>query len=292
MTRPADPDIPTLTRAAYFPDGFPLAMTRIHRHNRCAMHAHEFSELVVVLRGMGLHTTPDEDWPLAAGDVFVLHGGQAHGYEDTENLDLVNILFDAEELGLPTADVAALPGYHALFTLEPLWRERDRFESRLRLAPDDLRQVATLIDRLEHELSAKPPGWRFAGTATLMLIIADLSRCYARVETAAALPLQRLGRVISHLEQHYAEPLTLDDLAATAHLSRRHLSRVFHQAMGCTPVEYLVRLRLNRAVELLETTDLPIATVGAEVGYVDSNYFARQFRAILGRSPRAYRAGK
>lgn len=283
------PSVERLTRAQHFQDGFPLAANRVHSHATCRLHTHEFSELVVVLRGTGLHVTPHGSWPIGAGDTFVLHGDQAHGYVDTASLDLVNIMFIPAELGLPTADVASLPGYHVLFTLEPLYRARDRFESRLRLTPDQLRHVAPMVDRLEHELKSRPPGWRFSALACFMLLTADLSRFYAHFDAPAAHGLQRLGSVISHLEQHYAEPLSLDELSAVGCMSRRHLSRVFRSALGCSPLDYLVRLRINKALELLTETDVPIATIAHQVGYADSNYFARQFRRVVGVSPRQAR---
>lgn len=280
-----------LSRTEHFQPGrLPLAVARVTGHRECALHAHEFSELVVVLRGSGLHVTSQGEWAIGAGDVFVLHSDQAHGYVNTADLDLVNILFDLDELGLPPVDVAALPGYHVLFDLEPRYRARDQFRSRLRLGPSQLRPVAALIDRLEGELQEQRPGSGFASLATFMLLLADLCRAYSEVEDPAVLPLLRLGSLVSYLDQHYDEPLTLDDLASIACLSRRSLTRAFRTAFGDSPIDYLIRLRLDRAAGLLESTDLPVLDVAQRVGFADSNYFARAFRKHYGTSPTAYRA--
>jgi AraC-like DNA-binding protein len=221
--------------------------------------------------------------------VFVLHPDQAHGYVNTADLDLVNILFDLEQLGLPPVDVAALPGYHVLFDLEPRYRERDRFRSRLRLGPPQLRGVAALIDRLEMELAEQRPGSGFASLATFMLLLADLCRFYSLVEDPAVQPLLRLGNLISYLDQHYSDNLTLDDLARVACLSRRSLTRSFRNAYGDSPIDYLIRLRLDRAAVLLQDTDLTVLDIAQQVGFADSNYFARAFRRHYGASPTAYR---
>ena len=280
-----------LAREQHFhPGRLPLAVARVTGHQECALHAHEFSELVVVLRGSGLHYTSQGEWAIGAGDVFVLHADQSHGYVNTADLDLVNILFDLEQLGLPSVDVASLPGYHVLFDLEPRYRERDRFRSRLRLGPRQLRNVAQLIDRLEHELAAHKPGSGFASLATFMLLLADLCRIYSEVDDPAVQPLLRLGGLISYLDQHYQDPLALDDLAKVACLSRRSLTRAFRSAYGDSPIDYLIRLRLDRASELLNSTDLPVIEVAQQVGFADSNYFARSFRKHYGTSPTAYRA--
>jgi len=278
-----------LRRADHFRAGFPLAISRVRSHAECRIHAHEFSELVIVLRGRGLHVTPEASWPIGAGDAFVLHGDQAHGYEDTAGLDLVNIMFVPDELDLQAADIGLLPGYHVLFTLEPRVRLRDEFRSRLRLKPDQLRSVSGLVDRLEYELTQMPPGWQFSARACFMLIVTDLSRFYERADVPAAAPLQRLGQVLSYMEQHLEEAPGLEDIAGACSMSRRSLSRAFRSVMGCTPVQYAVRLRIQRALELLQTTDESITGIAYSLGYADANYFSRQFRSATGVSPREAR---
>lgn len=278
-------------RADHFHGSFPLAASRVHSHAECRIHRHEFSELVIVLRGRGLHVAPGASWPIGAGDAFVLHGEQEHGYVDTADLDLVNIMFVPEELSLPSADIATLPGYHVLFTLEPLYRRRDRFESRLRLTQERLHGIAALVERLERELGERSGGWQYSAIASFMLIVADLSRHYAEVASPSALPLQRLARVISYAERHYPDAPTLGRLADVACMSRRTLSREFRAALGVTPITYMVRLRIERAVELLTSTDTSITDIAYALGYSDGNYFTRQFRAITGRTPSDVRKG-
>ena len=97
-----------------------------------------------------------------------------------------------------------------------------------------------------------------------------------------------LGGVLSHLEKHYMEPMTLDDLAHVAHVSRRQLNRAFRLATGCAPMDYLIRLRVRRACELLRQGPLNVTEVAGRVGFGDSNYFSRQFRRVMNCSPRTY----
>lgn len=233
--------------------------------------------------------TPETSWPIGAGDVFVLHGDQAHGYRDTAELDLVNIMFVPEELNLEAADLTLLPGYHALFMLEPRVRARDQFESRLRLTPDQLREVSTLVDRLEHELVVRPPGWRFSARAAFMLLVTDLSRFYEHAEAPSALALHRLGRALSYMERHLAEAPSLDEIARGCAMSRRSLNRAFRAVMGCTPVQHMVRMRTQRALELLKTTDDSVTEIALALGYSDPNYFSKQFHRQTGMTPREAR---
>jgi len=268
----------------------PLGVLRVTRHASCEVHRHDFSELVIVFRGTAIHEAPGGKYPISAGDVFVLHGDQAHAYMDPEHLDLVNILFDMEKLGLPRADLAGLPGYHVLFTLEPRYRDRDRFESRLRLSPDQLVRIEGLVDRLERELAERKAGSGFMAIANFMLILGQLSRHYADAQTPSAESLQQLGRAIGYLERHYAEKVTLDELAEAGRMSRRSLTRAFRAAMGCSPIEYQIRLRVRHAVTMLQEGAARISDVAFRVGFRDSNYFSRQFRSVMGVSPTDFMA--
>src|SRR5438105_2291615 len=92
------------------------------RHGYFAEHSHEFSELVVILEGVGIHIDGNEAYPLTAGDVFVLNGNAVHGFRDAQGLQLCNIMYDPEDLLLAHGDLRRLPGYHALFSLEPFYR--------------------------------------------------------------------------------------------------------------------------------------------------------------------------
>ena len=87
-----------------------MRLMRIPSHNPAAMHKHNFHELVVVLGGSGRHLTSEGNYRLGAGDVFLIKGPLAHGYEDTQRLMIVNILFLPKKLGLPMDDLARLPG--------------------------------------------------------------------------------------------------------------------------------------------------------------------------------------
>ncbi|HEY3281616.1 MAG TPA: AraC family transcriptional regulator [Armatimonadota bacterium] len=255
----------------------------------CALHTHEFSELVIVLKGRGEHVTPRGCHATRAGDVFVLHGDEAHGYRDTRDLELANVLFSMAELDLPWKQVSALPGFHVLFTLEPRYRERDRFESRLRLTPDKLWHITGLLDGLEGEIQRRTPGWEAAALAYFLLIVTDLCRHYSQVSDPHVQSLLRIGRVISHLEQHYTERLTLEELAEVGCMSTRTLCRTFRDAFGCPPIDYLTRLRVSHAMELLQARGSSVTDVAMTVGFGDSSYFARQFRRVTGTSPQRYR---
>lgn len=273
----------------FHPDGFPIAVERRDPQEPFGIHAHEFAEIVIITAGRGVHVTGTESYPLSAGDAFVIGGSRKHDYHSMERLCLVNILFQPEKLNLRTYDLRTLPGYHALFTLEPAWRQRHQFNGRLRLTPQELSVVMAFVDKLEEELRTRPAGFKFMATASFMQIVGYLSRCFAKAKNPDSRALLRIGEAISHLEANYQEPIDLDRLAAIAHMSKRNFMRSFQAAMGSSPIAHLIQLRVNRAASLLRRTDHSVTEIAFQVGFSDSNYFTRQFRKLLGVTPREYR---
>ena len=274
----------------FHPDGFPLAVERREKQEPFGLHGHDFAEVVVVTGGRGTHRIGSEAWPLSAGDAFVVKGRDAHEYRDPEDLSLINVLYQPDRLGWNLGDLASVPGYHALFTLEPQWRRRHQFNSRLHLSPAEVGRVVGLIDQLDDELKAREPGFGFVATALFMQLVAALSRAYGRSRNPDTQALLRLAAAISHLETHYADDVELDDLADMAHMSKRSFLRTFQAATGQSPIAYLIQTRMTRAADRLRTTADPVTDVAFAVGFHDSNYFARQFRRVMGVTPRAYRA--
>ncbi len=97
------------------------------------------------------------------------------------------------------------------------------------------------------------------------------------------------GKAIAYVRTQYAEKITLDDLAAHVHLSRPYLSRVLAESLGMPFTEYLNAYRIERSLELLEISSIPIAEVAHRTGFGDQSYFTRVFSRRMGISPREYR---
>ena len=276
----------------FFSDpALPLAVHRRTAQRPKELHTHGFSELVLVMGGKAVHFTEEGEHPIAKGDVFVIQGELAHGYRDSNHLSLINLMFDQKRLNLPAADLRSMPGYHALFTLEPQYRRRHRFASRLQLNEGQLARAVALAEQLEREADEKRAGYVFNSTALFMQLITFLARCYDGERTPESRTLLRIGSAIGWLEDHYQEPVSVKQLTQIAGMSESSLLRAFKQATGRTPTDYLLHLRLRRARRLLKQTDLNITEVAFETGFQGSNYFTRQFRKQCGVSPREYRKG-
>jgi AraC family transcriptional regulator of arabinose operon len=113
----------------------------------------------------------------------------------------------------------------------------------------------------------------------------------AAVEREAVDPVDpRVRRTIEYMGGHLAEPITIDDLCRAAGASRSQLAAIFAPSTGFTPMRYLEKLRLERAMQLLRMTSRTVDSIATEVGFCDAKHFARRFRTLTGLSPTVYRA--
>ena len=103
-------------------------------------------------------------------------------------------------------------------------------------------------------------------------------------------PARYLLRAKDLVDARYADPLTVDDLAAAAGLSRAHFSRMFTRTFGESPRAYLQTRRLERAAALLRYTDRSVADVCVMVGLQSVGSFTTTFARVYGKTPAAYRA--
>lgn len=100
---------------------------------------------------------------------------------------------------------------------------------------------------------------------------------------------RNLQNVKDYLDLHYAEKITLDDLAKRFYINKFYLTRIFKEQFGVSATSYLLQVRITHAKQLLRFSDMSIAEIAQECGMNDANYFSRMFRKIEGTSPGDFR---
>ncbi len=95
-------------------------------------------------------------------------------------------------------------------------------------------------------------------------------------------------QIVSYIDFHYTEELSLTYFANMFNLSRAYLSDLFHRETGTTLTDFIHQVRLRRAITLLNTSTLPITAIATACGYNDINYFIRRFKKAYGLSPKQY----
>lgn len=98
-----------------------------------------------------------------------------------------------------------------------------------------------------------------------------------------------VARAQHYMELHFHETVTVSQLAALEHMSESGFSRLFKKETGITPIQYLMRIRIEKAKTLLQQKEIPITEAGEKSGFGSSTHFATEFRRLTGVSPSRYR---
>lgn len=269
----------------------------VYRHviqsDTVSEHTHDHTEIVIVLSGRGGHRQMGVEHPVEPGDVMVLSEGCSHALFDARGLEVANIKFRFSGFRALDEQVAAMPAYRQLFGYrrDPEHWRGPGLPAHLRLAPEDAEMIWGLAHTIEDEVFATRPARDAILRCLIPQLVTELCRRHP-AEAAAPTSPQRspLGHIIAYLEANYQyAEISLPQLARRAGLSVNQFLRVFQKFHACTPMQYLLRCRLEHACVLLSDERLRITQVAYESGFQDSNYFTRQFRQVYGKSPRQYR---
>ncbi len=131
---------------------------------------------------------------------------------------------------------------------------------------------------------------RLAVSAVWRLIFLHRSDCLTQPQSAGFLALQgRLKLMLEYLYQNFSGKITLQQIADAANISKNEALRCFRKGMGCSPIEYLIRYRMEKAKELLIATDLTVTEIALSSGFETVSYFDRAFKKAFGTTPKAFR---
>jgi AraC family transcriptional regulator len=168
----------------------------------------------------------------------------------------------------------------------------DRIEFATQRSVDDI-VIARYAAAFHAELAAEiPKGPLYADTLTVGLVLHLLAH-YGVAKPKAPAPRGKLNAfqlrtVVDFIDAHLSEDVSLIALARQAHVSPFHFARLFRRTVGIPPHQFVLRLRIQRAIGLMKTRTLSLAHIAAESGFHDQPHFTRAFRAVTGTTPAAY----
>lgn len=159
------------------------------------------------------------------------------------------------------------------------------------------RQLKTAIAELLTALSSTLNDERDSAEECLSRVSAILQPLQkqgteAREQVKGGLAPWQIRKVTSHIEADLDKSIRSRDLATLLELSPCHFSRAFRNSFGSSPIEYVIRRRMERAQGLMLSTDAPLSQIALECGLADQAHFSRLFRRVVGESPKAWRRAR
>lgn len=241
------------------------------------LHIHDCFEISLCRAGYGFFLIDDAIVAYGPGDALLLPPGMPHF---------------ARHVDAGRHSVAGESVWTSLFIeVERLWDDPSaaaRLPAVVRLTEQP--QIAQLLDVLIAEHAHRGPGWERAsghGLAWLGLALARLADGRAAMPHFA--PDDPLVPALNTIGEHFREALSVESLARSCNMSASQLRRRFARVLGCSPQQYLHRLRIRCACEMLRSSREAIVAISMACGYESLSSFNRQFKQQLGCSPRVYR---
>ncbi len=258
------------------------------------LHSHDFYELVIIVSGKGDHITSGNTFPLFPGNVFVISPGLEHGYQNVNNLHLYNILFTSKIFIDSFPDLRNMPGYHALMTIEPNYRNEQLLQYFMQLTPSQMGIIMPIVENMQKEADSieSDDGSASIAMSLMVQLLVILFRYYSSSPRKDNTTILRIADAISFLEAHTNKSISIKELIEITNMSVSTLNRHFQNATGLSPIEYHIQLRIEEATRYIRSTDLNMNEISEATGFSDANYFSRQFRKVMGMSPREYKKNK
>ncbi len=269
--------LPRLANAHFMPPGANLRVYYCHNDTSSGLHWHEFYELMVVLRGEGVHLFNGQHRRLVPGSLCLLTPSDFHEVAPLPgtSIEFWNIIFTDALLRDSLAELL-FDGTGILHT---------------EVSIGVLEGMNADCQRLWDEGQQPLAGGEIIAQATLDRLLVDLRRNLPthRKEGAALIAPSPIHNALRYIQRHFREPLSLRVAAAQAHLSPAYFSDTFRRTTGTTFQTYVLRLRLQFAAALLGASELPVSDVCFAAGFNSLSHFMRAFKQQFGCSPRAYR---
>lgn len=152
------------------------------------------------------------------------------------------------------------------------------------------REIEHLVSRVCQHYNLKTPNHEWICSGLMQSILALLSNeAHKENQHGSGKGKDKISELVSRVKMVPNLNITVSECAAFCNLSKPHFTRVFKEATGMPPVQYMLEIRIERARELLDFTDKSIAEIAEASGFSDQNYFARTFKKVTGMTPTQYR---
>lgn len=243
-------------------------------------HSHDDRlELLYIHSGQGRYMVNDQFYDVSEGDVVVCNAGIIHGEEATEKRGFCSYC-----VALSHVAFVGLPDDHLCpSNADPIIKCGH--------LKNELSMLYTLIHRLAADKT--DPGSACASLATsLLLLVYEVSLRNAHQETKAIEVRDSTiaASVRRFLDEHFCEPLTLDDIALSLHVNKYHLTHLFTKTYEISPMQYVNKRRMGEAQTLLITTSLTVGEIASRLSINHDSHFNSMFKKMVGMTPGQFRS--
>lgn len=251
------------------------------------VHSHAQYEIYYFHGGRCTYVLGERAIPLQPGDLIFMNGLTPHRPQVDPSAAYIRTMFSFDP------HVIQVFG-NSLLACNPLKPFETLRNHHLRLNPDARAECENILERINRFYSSDDilhHNRMLAAFYDLLMFICEQCRHEITNAPHALTNSERyVQQIVTYIETHYMQDISVDDMAGDLHLNRHHLMKVFREVTGMTISDYLFKRRIDQAKTLFyRNTRISVADIGYQVGFKHPSHFSRTFKKLVGISPERYR---
>ena len=264
-------------------EDFPFAY---YKNKYTDLHWHPEMELVFMISGEAAATVAEENYVLYPGDILFVNPDELHSFTSrSENTEYHAAVFKAELFQLKEKHF-----FQEEFT-NRITNGEIRFPRIFRREDKEYALVYPLVDRLFNK-HIQSKAMIYSDLIQLFCTFIEQNLFLQTANKSIHKSSEDIKRCILYMEENYVRKITLAELAELVHMTPNYFCGYFKRKTGVSPFTQLNEIRIRRAVELLEKSDLSVSAAAEACGFESVNYFIKKFKEIRGCTPAVYRKKK
>lgn len=250
-------------------------------------HSHNFTELCYIISGKIIHTINGVTSVLGNDDYFIVDIGVKHKFTKIPDVEcqLINIMFRPSVIDHTLSDESKISEIFASPKIG-LYLYSDISEVSSQIFHDHTESVKSLALDMKKEFAEMQFGYEQKLKCSLISLMIHIAR---QLHPALSSDSSGVYNIISYINQHYNEHITLELLGNKFHMNPSYLCTKLKKSTGYSFIQYLQKIRIANACRLLSLTNMRISEICTAVGYDDIKHFEKIFRKHTTDSPTIYR---
>ena len=248
-------------------------------------HWHSYFEITWVLEGKGNYFVNGQEYTMEKDDIIIFNNVEPHGWKLLGgNMKLLVMIFSpefvAEKISLFDAEY-----------LKPFVERGSNFKNRVGREEKVNEEIRISIREIYQEWNERKEGYPLMIKANVLRILTMLIRAYQDETKSGEMlkekknAMKRLEQAFTYINDHYCEKITLEEVAASVYMSSNYFSSYFHRVANISFSDYVTRLRVNRAREMLRENGANVTEIAMECGFNNISNFYRLYKKHMGKTP-------
>lgn len=254
-------------------------------------HRHEFIEMEYISHGSGYQTINGIDYPVERGDFLFFNFGDVHSFYSENDLVIINCLINPEFIAEKFVNSENILDLLSLTYFKEFNAAYDSSLPIVKFFGKELIEIEDMMESMLNEYNLKRPGYITILKGYINILLVKMLRVLTKTPSEEMNPNAKkiTDKILKYIEENYNKKISLKQLSKECFYNPSYFSKLFKECFGKTLSEYIIGKRMDKAMQLFQTTEDSIEQISYNTGYNDKKQFYKHFKAHTGITPNLYR---